>query len=191
MESLSNAPWAYFVRKAEPKILRLVSSSTSFSELLTIFPGPDISRCQFPDISGYQICSFSENNLTKSLDMTCTFWHFSIHWLLLWPEAGDFKPLHQDRIVAARCKYFFRLSTSWIFNEMRRCDAARNWLCKFLHPIGILWISSVGKFYSLLMECADDIKPKVNKNCIHCTLEKLRIWGRSTKHTGYPHLTNY
>ena len=125
--------------------------STYFSELLTIFPGPDISRCQFPDISGYQICSFSENNLTKSLDMTCNFWHFSIQWLLLWPEAGDFKPLHQDRIVAARCKYFLRLSTSWIFNEMRRCDAARNWLCKFLHPIGILWISSVGKFYSLLM----------------------------------------
>ena len=126
-------------------------SSTSFSELLTIFPGPDISRCQFPDISGYQICSFSENNLTKSLDMTCTFWHFSIHWLPLWPEAGDFKPLHQDRIVAARCKYFFRLSTSWYSTRcgdaMRQGTDFANFciLSEFYESV------KFQKFYSLLM----------------------------------------
>ena len=107
-------------------------------DLLTMLP--DISRCQFPDISGYQIFSSFLKIIWPGLDMICNFWHFSI----LCPEAWD--QLKNRCIRTELWPQGANISLdSHPLGFLERCG---DWLCTFSASYRNSMNHSVEKFYS-------------------------------------------
>ena len=144
---------------------------------------PDISRCQFPDISGYQIYSSFLKTIWPGLDMICNFWHFIS---ILCPEAWDRSRLENRCIRTELWPQGANISLDscplgfWV-----RCGDEETDCAHFLHPIGIQWIiqPSVEKFYSCRVYLWY-FKPKVNKTAfiVICTLEEVRKVNNTAAH---------
>ena len=112
------------------------SPRTEILDLLTVFPGPDVSRCQFPDISENQICSFSENNSSWS--------RHDLHLLNISAFSDSALSLGrsqlEDRCIRSQDKNGRKvqifLETRILYRILREMRRWGDWLCTFLHSIG-------------------------------------------------------